>query len=122
MSDTRFTRQSRLLTGKDFQQVFDHVQVKVPDRSILILARCNQLNYPRIGFIISKKNIRQAVKRNHVRRIIRESFRLNQYNIPPLDIIIMARKGLGETRNEDLHSMINRCWNQLKKRSQKITD
>lgn len=111
-----YPRELRLLTGEDFQKVFDAVEIKVPDQRILILSRANGLDHPRIGFIISKKNIRRAVKRNLVRRIIRESFRLNQENLPAHDMIIMARKGAGEISSEDIHRLAKKCWSRLNKK------
>ncbi len=112
-----YPRELRLLSSGDFQQVFDDVEIKVPDQRILILARANGLDHPRIGFIISKKNIRRAVKRNLVRRIMRESFRLNQNNLPAHDMIIMARKGAGEIGSEDLHKLAKKCWYRLNKKA-----
>jgi ribonuclease P protein component len=91
MTEFGYPRQLRLLTAGDFQQVFEDVSIKVPDQRILILARPNKLNHSRLGFVISKKNIRRAVKRNLVRRIIRESFRLNQHSLPNIDMVILAR-------------------------------
>ncbi|MGH1461953.1 MAG: ribonuclease P protein component [Neptuniibacter sp.] len=120
MTEFRYPRQLRLLTGRDFQYVFDDAQLKVPDQTILILARPNNLGYSRLGFVISKKNIRQAVKRNRVRRIIRESFRLNQHNLPAVDMIILARQGLGEMENEQVHKLIKKCWSRLMNKSKKL--
>lgn len=120
MTEFRYPRRLRLLTGKDFQNVFNDVQLKVPDQTILILSRTNNLSQPRLGFVISKKNIRQAVKRNRVRRIIRESFRLNQHNLPAVDIVILARKGLGDLENEEIHKLVKKCWSRLKNKSKKL--
>ncbi|WP_415899605.1 ribonuclease P protein component [Neptuniibacter sp. QD48_11] len=120
MTEFRFPRRLRLLTGRDFQSVFDDVRLKVPDQPILILSRPNDLGHPRLGFVISKKNIRQAVKRNRVRRIIRESFRLNQHNLPAVDMIILARQGLGELENEEVHKLMKKCWSRLKNKSKKL--
>ena len=120
MTEFRYPRRLRLLTGKDFQCVFDDVQLKVPDQTILILARPNNLGYSRLGFVISKKNIRKAVKRNRVRRIIRESFRQNQHNLPAVDMIILPRKGLDELENAQLHSLIAKCWSRVIKKSKKL--
>jgi ribonuclease P protein component len=111
-----YPRELRLLSSGDFQQVFDDVEIKIPDQRILILSRANGLDHPRIGFIISKKNIRRAVKRNLVRRIIRESFRLNQNNLPAQDMIIMVRKGADEVSNENLHKLAKKCWSRLNKK------
>ncbi len=111
-----YPRELRLLSSGDFQQVFDDVEIKIPDQRILILSRANGLDHPRIGFIISKKNIRRAVKRNLVRRIIRESFRLNQNNLPAQDMIVMVRKGADELGNENLHKLAKKCWSRLNKK------
>ncbi|WP_286240648.1 ribonuclease P protein component [Neptuniibacter halophilus] len=120
MTEFRFHRRLRLLTGGDFQQVFDDVQLKVPDQPILILARPNNLGHPRLGFVISKKNIRKAVKRNHVRRIIRESFRLHQHDLPAVDMIILARPGLGDMENDAMHKLMRKCWSRMRKKSNKL--
>ena len=119
MTKQNYPRELRLLTGGDFQKVFDAVEIKIPDQRILILTRANGLDHPRIGFIISKKNIRRAVKRNLVRRIMRESFRLNQDKLPAHDMIIMARKGAGEVSSEDLHRLAKKCWSRLNKKIKK---
>ena len=120
MTEFSYPRRLRLLTGRDFQSVFDDVQLKVPDQPLLILSRPNNLGQARIGFVISKKNVRQAVKRNRVRRIIRESFRLNQHNLPAVDIVILARKGLGEMENQDVHKLMKKCWSRLNNKSRKL--
>ena len=121
MTDFRYPRQLRLLTGGDFKRVFDRAVVKVPDQHLLILARPNDLGHPRIGFVISKKNVRRAVQRNRVRRIIRDSFRLHQHQLPALDMIILARKGLDGLENPDLHALIKRCWTRASKKARKLT-
>ncbi|MEH6446190.1 MAG: ribonuclease P protein component [Oceanospirillaceae bacterium] len=115
-----YPRSLRLLSGGDFQKVFDAVEIKVPDQRILILSRANGLDHPRIGFIISKKNIRHAVNRNLVRRVMRESFRLNQENLPAHDMIIMARKGAGEISSEELHRLAKKCWSRLNKKAKQV--
>lgn len=117
MPDFDYPRELRLLTSGDFQRVFDGVTIKIPDQNILLLTRPNQLDHPRIGFIISKKNVRRAVQRNRVRRIIRESFRLQQHKLPPVDIIIMARKGLDELSSDELHRLTKKCWSRLSKKA-----
>jgi len=120
MSKYSYPRELRLLTGGDFQKVFDAVEIKVPDQRILILSRANGLDHPRIGFIISKKNIRHAVKRNAVRRVVRESFRLNQEILPAHDMIIMARKGAGDISSQELHRLAKKCWSRLSKKVKQV--
>ncbi|MBY4676576.1 ribonuclease P protein component [Marinobacterium arenosum] len=119
MAEFEYPRQLRILTGGGFKSVFNNVTLKVPDQHILLLATPNGLSHPRIGFVISKKNVRRAVKRNRVRRIMRESFRLNQHQLPAVDILVLARPGLGELEKDELHRLAKKCWSRLRKKAQK---
>ena len=42
---------------------------------------------PRLGLIIGKKQAKRAVTRNTIKRIIRESFRVQQNRLPNRDIV-----------------------------------
>ena len=119
MAEFEYPRQLRLLTGGDFKRVFDKADFKVSDTHLLILARLSQSDHPRIGFVFSKKNIRRAVNRNRVRRIIRESFRLNQHQLPNVDIVVLSRRGIDELENEQLHALIAKSWKRLNKQALK---
>lgn len=59
----------------------------------LCLAKRNERGFNRLGMIVGKKNIANAVGRNRVKRQIREAFR----HLPPggtgLDILVLARAG-----------------------------
>ncbi|MDO6562372.1 ribonuclease P protein component [Amphritea sp. 1_MG-2023] len=122
MNEFSYPRQLRLLTGGDFKQVFSRASLKVSDKHLLILARPNELEHSRVGFVFSKKNIRLAVNRNRVRRIIRESFRLNQHKLPNVDIVILARPGLGNLDNSEVQALISRSWNRLIGRAKAKSD
>ena len=49
--------------------------------------------------MIGKKSVKLSVERNRLKRQIRESFRLNQDNLVGWDIVVVARKGLGDLQN-----------------------
>lgn len=117
MSACAFSKSSRLCTPTDYQRVFQHAQFKVSSKAILILAIPNALNQPRLGLVLAKKNIRLAVQRNRLKRLIRESFRLRQHDIPALDIVVLARRGLDQKENSIIHAEFNTLWNNLLKRA-----
>lgn len=60
------------------------------DKNIVVYYMPNQLGITRIGFSISKK-VGNSVVRNRVRRLIRESFRVNFNSFGGYDIIFVAR-------------------------------
>lgn len=48
-------------------------------------------DFSRIGITVSKKN-GNAVKRNYIKRFLREFFRLNNYKFNNYDFLIIVRK------------------------------
>lgn len=112
-----YRRDLRLLTSAEFRTVFDQVDVKAPSAQCLLLARRNELHRPRLGFIISKKNVKHAVQRNRVKRFAREYLRLSQHELPALDVVFMGRKGIDLLSDDDLHSLIRKQFQKLAKRA-----
>ncbi|OUM31759.1 ribonuclease P protein component [Pseudomonas putida] len=108
-----FSREKRLLTPRHFKAVFDSPTGKVPGKNLLILARENGLDHPRLGLVIGKKSVKLAVQRNRLKRLMRDSFRLSQQLLAGLDIVIVARKGLGEIENPELHQHFGKLWKRL---------
>ncbi|NIE75717.1 ribonuclease P protein component [Pantoea sp. Tr-811] len=108
-----FSREKRLLIPRHFKAVFDSPTGKVPGKNLLILARENGLDHPRLGLVIGKKSVKLAVQRNRLKRLMRDSFRLNQQMLAGLDIVIVARKGLGEIENPELHQHFGKLWKRL---------
>ncbi|WEK33258.1 MAG: ribonuclease P protein component [Candidatus Pseudomonas phytovorans] len=108
-----FSREKRLLTPRHFKAVFDSPTGKVPGKNLLILARENGLDHPRLGLVIGKKSVKLAVQRNRLKRLMRDSFRLHQQSLAGLDIVIVARKGLGDVENPELHQHFGKLWKRL---------
>lgn len=113
MADSALKKHQRLLKPVDYSSVFGGADYKISDRSILFLARHNQLGYARIGLVMAKKNIRLAVQRNRIKRQVRESFRVNNVCENNLDIVVMARRGLDQMDNQAIRSLLNNCWHKL---------
>ena len=108
-----FGREKRLLTPRQFKAVFDSPSGKAPGRNVLLLARNNELDHPRLGLVIGKKSVKLSVERNRLKRQIRESFRLNQDNLVGWDIVVVARKGLGDLQNAELAKQFSKLWQRL---------
>lgn len=104
MTTFGFSKQQRLLKPAEFQRVFDQASLKASTRNLLLLAAPNKLQQARIGFVLSKKQVRLAVQRNRIKRIIREYFRLHYEEISPIDVIVLARKGFDRLGNDDINT------------------
>lgn len=118
MVSRSFGRDKRLLTSRHFSAVFDSPTGKAPGRSVLLLARDNGLDHPRLGLVIGKKSVKLAVERNRLKRIMRDSFRLHQEMLGGLDIVVVARKGLGDLDNPELHQQFAKLWKRLARNRQ----
>ncbi|MEC9482700.1 MAG: ribonuclease P protein component [Halomonas sp.] len=121
MSCQGFPRQLRLLTAGDYRRVFDQSAYKVHGKGLLVLASDNAMGHPRVGLVFSKKNVRRAVDRNRLKRLVRESIRLQQHRLPAVDIVVLARRGVHELDNETLHRQLYGMWRRLEKDVRKRT-
>lgn len=113
-----FGREKRLLTPRHFKAVFDSPSGKAPGKNVLLLARANDLDHPRLGLVIGKKSVKLSVERNRLKRVIRDTFRLNQDSLGGLDIVVVARKGLGDLDNPELHQQFGKLWRRLARQRQ----
>lgn len=102
-----------MLKAADFQTVFKQARFKVSSQHLLVLAVENHLPFPRLGLVIAKKNIATAVQRNRVKRLLRESFRQNQHLLAGLDIVILARNGLGTLDNSIITRQMDTFWQDI---------
>jgi ribonuclease P protein component len=112
----QFPKTVRLLTAKDYSDVFQAVDVRVSSKHFLILARGKSLPTARLGIIVAKKNVKLAVQRNRVKRLLRESFRLRQTTLPNLDLVVLAKKGIDRLDNPDCASELQFLWNKLSRK------
>ena len=115
-----FSKQLRLLKSEQYQAVFSNTDIKTSSNYILLLARRNSLPYSRLGLIVPKKKIKHAVGRNRVKRLLRDSFRLNQYDINGLDIIALVRANFGEIEDKLQLSHIQSLYQKLIEKNSRL--
>lgn len=115
MAELNFLRESRLLTPSDFTPVFKN-PVVASSPAFTLLAKPNNLGRPRIGLTIAKKKVKKAVARNRIKRLARETFRLQQHQMPSIDVIVMAKVGTDLMTNQELTKQLNKLWQKLARR------
>jgi ribonuclease P protein component len=62
---------------------------------------------------VGAKAVGKAVRRNRIRRAIRESFRLHQHELPAVDIFVTARAAAREAPNDVIFASLRRFWRQI---------
>jgi ribonuclease P protein component len=98
-----FSRSNRLLKRSDFLACYDRGRrLHTTHFTIFVRPRPEGGTW-RLGLAVTKK-IGSAVRRNRVKRVLREFFRLNQTDMPPaVDVVVVAKRNL-EPRTIDLAS------------------
>ncbi len=112
-TDTRFGKAKRLLNAKDYGRVFDSPDARASHQHLLLLAKINDGPGHRLGLVIAKKNVRLAVHRNRIKRVAREIFRNLPSSEPPMDVVLLARRGIGLLDNAALSSILQQQWQKL---------
>ena len=85
----RFTRSMRLTHALEYQRAYD-AQVRKHAGPLVVFAYPAKNPHARLGLAVSRR-VGNAVKRNRIKRRIREAFRLSHAELPPLDIVVRVR-------------------------------
>ena len=107
-----FPPQLRLKKPAEYKKVFAK-PVKSSDTYFTLLAIKNDFDHPRLGLAIAKKNIRKAVHRNVIKRVVRENFRIQQQNLGNIDIVVLARREAVDAPQELLRKSLEKHWLRL---------
>ncbi|NCT57504.1 MAG: ribonuclease P protein component [Legionella sp.] len=107
----KFCKSRRLLTREDFDRVFKNAH-KLTTPEFTVLFCDNKQEQARIGLVLSKKMIHKAHDRNKIKRVLRESFRLNT-KIPAVDVVVLARSGVAQAEPVRMRFNLDKLWNTL---------
>jgi ribonuclease P protein component len=78
-----------------------------------LLATRNQNDHPRLGMALSRKVVHNAVTRNRIKRLMRESFRHWQTRLGTFDIVLLGRPGIAGQSGKTLDAALEKLWEQL---------
>jgi len=108
----KFQPYRRLKKNKDFRSVLSKSQ-KVSQAYLLAVYQTNDRPNARLGVAVSKRVAKLAVARNRIKRVIRESFRLSQNQLPTIDIVVIVRSEGGNADKKRLRETIDKLWKKL---------
>ena len=90
-TNRRFRPFERVRHSLDFRRAFDRRRSASDDR-LIVYGVENGLDHARLGLSVSKKKVRKAFRRNHVKRLLREAFRLSKAELPiGIDLIVVPK-------------------------------
>ena len=108
----RFGAELRLRSKLQFDAIYAGGR-RLDDRFFGVRVKPNGLTHPRIGLAVSIKTAGNGVARNRLRRIVRESFRLAQHDLPAVDIVVAAKIPVREAPAAALHASLATLWQRV---------
>ena len=88
--DRRFRAFEHVRLKREFDRVFREGRA-FEFREISVRALPNGLPHPRLGLCVGKRH-GNAVRRNRIKRLLREAYRLNRHELAvPCDLVIVPR-------------------------------
>jgi len=101
ISDEKFPAGEHILKTKDFREVYRNGR-SVRRESFLMYCRPNGLGRRRIGFSISSRSVKRAVRRNRIRRCFKEAYRKARRRlVGDVDIVIVVKRDPGKNYTYD---------------------
>lgn len=98
----------RLHTNKEFENLFKQKK-SFYTANLIIKAAKNDLDFSRVGIIVSTKVSKRAVDRNKVKRRIREIMRLLYNTVKPgFDILVIAKKPILEKNYQQIEEEVKK--------------
>lgn len=110
-----FIPAQRLTHKVQFDAVYQRGS-KLGDSCFLILYKPNGLKHARLGLSVSARTVGNAVNRNRIKRVIRESFRNNSAGLPSVDVVVNTRPSARASLNKQLAERLDQHWQTLVKR------
>ena len=108
----RFGASLRLRSKLQFDAIYASGR-RIDDRYFGLRIRPNGLSHPRVGLAVSIKTAGNAVARNRLRRLVRESFRLAQHELPGVDIVVAAKFPAAQAPATTLRASLATLWQRV---------
>jgi len=82
----------------------------------VVSTRPNVYGYARLGLAVGVRAAGNAVRRNRVKRLIRDSFRHHHQELPSVDIVVNARAAAGKAPGSEIRASLATHWDRIVRR------
>lgn len=104
-----FRKHERIRRRKDYTTVFQLGQ-RFHSKNFTVIINRNELEVSRLGLSVSKK-VGKAVRRNRIKRLLREFFRLSKSILPASqDIVIIVRKDVSAKKYQEVYQELGHLF------------
>jgi len=100
-----FPAARRLRRKWEFDQLYARGQ-RLGNSHFGMTIQPNELGHARLGLAVASKPFGGSVPRNRIRRLIRESFRLRQHDLPDVDLVVSARPRAKDASPQELRASL----------------
>ena len=111
----RFARASRLTDKPQFDAVHRQGQ-RSSDALFMVITRTNETGRARLGLSVGVKAAGNSVGRNRIKRLVRESFRHRQQEMPSVDLVVNARAAAAKSTNDEIRASLAAHWDRIVRR------
>ncbi|MCD6486643.1 MAG: ribonuclease P protein component [Syntrophobacterales bacterium] len=102
MEKQSFGKKERVRKRKNYLSIYQN-GARVHSSNFTVILSPNPSGGKRLGVTVSKK-VGNAVKRNRIKRLLREFFRLNKDRLPDSrDVVIIAKEDVSSLKYQDIY-------------------
>lgn len=113
MAALAFTNSHKLRQASEFDLVFASPDYRVSGPACLLLAKRRGAGVNRLGMVVGKKKVPSAVRRNQIKRLIREAFRTSTNRAQSLDMVVLVRPRAAEMTKPELATTMKQMFAKL---------
>ena len=102
-------RSERLLHSEDYRRTIAN-RCRSDDQLFTVYAAKRETGDARLGITVSRRVSTKAVRRNRLKRRVREAFRYHKQPLACLDLVVIARQAANKSRRLQLDQSLLGHW------------
>ncbi len=106
-SHNSFPAKFKIKTPRDFRNTLSE-GTKAHSENFILYAKPNSLGFPRLGVSVGKKTSASSVRRNRMKRVLREIFRKNKPAFSSNDVVFIIKNDVSSKKFSEILSEVRK--------------